>query len=119
MTLPPDGVPGHADVDWADALTHQGLPGPDFVRPKPVSSHLCDGYFDAAKKMTASVPTILSFRIAVDGSVKDVRVSKSSGDEAFDREGALCAAKWRYESAKENGKAVEANWSAAVEWARP
>lgn len=118
MALPPEGVPGHADVEWETALTNPGFPVPDFIRPKPISSHMCDVHFATAKKVTVSGPTILSFKIIADGSVQNVRVSKSSGNEVFDQEGALCAEKWRYEPATENGKPVASNWSAMVDWQR-
>jgi TonB family protein len=94
------------------------LSSPEFVRPKPISSHQCDLYFPTAKKKLVQHPTVLSFKITVDGSVQNVRVSRSSGSELFDQEGARCATKWRYEAATENGNPVEMNWSAAIDWHR-
>jgi len=61
--------------------------------------------------------TVLSVHVAVDGSVKDVTVTQSSGVAAFDEAARRCvAANWRYHPAWKDGKSVEAVVNLAIKW---
>jgi periplasmic protein TonB len=61
--------------------------------------------------------TVLSFKIAVDGSIKDVGVATSSGSERLDEAAVKCASRWRYKPAVgENGSPIEVPWKAQVVW---
>ncbi len=54
------------------------------------------------------------FRVATDGSVKDLAVALSSDDPDADSLAATCVARWRYRPAMQAGQAVEADWKANV-----
>src|ERR1700677_3744328 len=59
--------------------------------------------------------TVLSVHVAVDGSVKDVTATQSSGVAAFDEAARSCvAANWRYHPAWKDGKSVEAVVNLAI-----
>jgi TonB family protein len=113
MTLPAGGVPGHVDLEWGAALT---LPSSDFVRPKPLNSHMCSLGVGFMPKKARPAATILNYIIGVDGNVSDVHVAQTGGNDAFDNEAAICAAKWRYEPATQSGHPVVVKWAAEVEW---
>ena len=55
--------------------------------------------------------------MAVDGSVKDVTVSQSSGNADLDAASVTCVRGWQYKPATRGGVPVEAAWQAAVRWA--
>ncbi len=60
--------------------------------------------------------TGLSFRIGADGSVKDVRVSSSSGHDELDQAAVNCASSWQYKPAIQNNQPVEVPWQTNVKW---
>jgi TonB family protein len=90
----------------------------DVTSPVPISSHRCDLVLPTAKKGLLPGDTRVSFLIDTDGDVHDVHINQSSGVDWIDQEGALCAAKWRYKPATRNGKPVDAEWKANIDWHR-
>ncbi len=64
-------------------------------------------------------PTVLAFRITVEGTLKDIIVEKSSGVERLDAMAALCATSWHYKPAVDKGVPVEIAWHAEIHWKQP
>jgi len=50
---------------------------------------------------------IVDFKITVEGTVKDLTIKQSSGNDAYDRAVAACVAQYRYTPATDNGQPVE------------
>jgi TonB family protein len=78
--------------------------------------HVCANYLLRAIAHHAQGKTVLDFRVAIDGTVKDLTVSKSSGDDDLDAASAACAQHWQYKPATHDGTPVEAQWQASVDW---
>jgi TonB family protein len=86
---------------------------------KPVSSgapHVCTKYPAAAIQAHAEGMTVLAFRVGIDGSIKDLTVSKSSGNSHLDEASVACAQNWHYKPATLDGMPVEVPWQASVNW---
>lgn len=73
-------------------------------------------YPPAAVRADIEGDTKLTYRIAVDGATKDVRVEHSSGRADLDAAAVAAARCWRYQPAMKNGKAVEVPWHAVIRW---
>ncbi len=116
MTLPAAGVPGHVDLEWGPALAS---PSTDFVRPKPLSSHVCMLQVGFMPKKLRPTKTVLTYIVGVDGSVSDIHVAQTGGNDVLrQRSSASVPPKWRYEPAKQK-RAVrydQVKWAAEVEW---
>jgi TonB family protein len=78
--------------------------------------HACPDYPAASLASHTEGLTSVAFRIATDGSIHEVSVSKSSGSADLDQAAVACASLWRYRPALQNGKAVEAPWKADIVW---
>jgi TonB family protein len=87
---------------------------------RPVSigrPHICaNDYPKSAIQIHAEGTTTLAFTIKSDGTVKDIKVSASSGNKDLDDAAMSCASKWVYQPAAENGRLVETPWQASVAW---
>jgi protein TonB len=57
--------------------------------------------------INSALPTIVSVRIATDGSVKNVTVTQSSGYDSLDASVVTCASSWRFKPAIQDGQPVE------------
>ena len=90
--LPPDIVPPHLSG-----------PTPLCRPPTHVDQHVMG-------------PTIVSFKIAKDGTVTDVVVQQSSGAVAVDEAAKSCIAGWLYTPAMKNGQPVEFSTTGHFEW---
>jgi periplasmic protein TonB len=61
--------------------------------------------------------TLLSFKIAVDGNVKDLAVATTSGSQRLDDAAIKCASRWHYKPAiGESGAPIEVPWKTNVVW---
>ena len=69
-------------------------------------------------QMPIASPTVVSFRIKIDGSVEDVEIAQSSGDTSIDHTFAECVGNWRYKPATQNGQPVEVPWRAEALWSK-
>lgn len=79
--------------------------------------HTCGSEYPALSvRLGEQGTTLLSFHIAVDGSVKDLAVANSSGSQRLDDAAVNCAARWRYKPAIENNQPVEVPWKTKVVW---
>ena len=87
---------------------------------KPVSfgpPHVCTrNYPAAAIAAHAEGTTVLAFHVGADGTVKDLAVSKSSGNTALDDASMACAQNWQYTPATHDGASVDVPWQATVNW---
>ncbi|MEI9932323.1 MAG: energy transducer TonB [Rhizomicrobium sp.] len=63
--------------------------------------------------------TLLGFTISADGTVKDAKVLKSSGNNELDNASLKCASSWLYKPATEDGVPVQTPWQANVSWRIP
>jgi TonB family protein len=61
--------------------------------------------------------TTLGFTITSDGSVRNIKIVKSSGNRELDHLAGLCASHWHYLSA--NGNPIEVQWKAKIVWSVP
>ena len=57
-----------------------------------------------------------SYRIGTDGSTKDIKLTKSSGDADLDKATLDCVALWKFFPAVQNGKAVEIDRNGGQHW---
>jgi TonB family protein len=81
------------------------------TRPTPLPSTLqCISFPKEPVNLYALGSVVLEFKIAVDGTVRDVHVAQSSGSDAYDASMVECASHRRYTPATENGQPVEVPW---------
>jgi TonB family protein len=60
--------------------------------------------------------TELAFQVLADGTVSDVKVSKSSGSERLDDAARECVAKWHYRPAIKDSQLVDSPMTVKVNW---
>ena len=96
-----------------DAATAQQQPYewpyPSSVRP-PTSTgaHVCGRYYPREALMAnAEGVATLTFVVTKDGSVRDLKLVRSSGNSALDDASITCVRNFRYQPATENGHPVE------------
>jgi protein TonB len=76
-----------------------------------------NGYPPEALRENAEGETTLSYTIEIDGSIKNITVFKSSGNDMLDQAAIQCATNWTYKPAMRNGQPVAVPWKAKVRWA--
>jgi TonB family protein len=91
------------------------------VRPVSIGHpHTCSmNYPIAAVQAHAEGTTTLSFTITTEGTVKGIKVAKSSNNKDLDDAAVQCVANWVYQPATKNGKPTETPWQANVIWKIP
>jgi TonB family protein len=89
----PAEVAWKAKIEWA-------LP----QSPVPIGSHDCRM---EARQITTDRPIGIRFTVGVDGHVKDVRLSQSSGNTVFDQALIACIQTWQYQPGTKLGQPVE------------
>ncbi len=126
------GLVQRVSIDWHVDLPHttppkieqrvESKPTPTPAVPSdttpPVASQLvlCTKQVDPA--VPSPGPTEVSFTVGIDGTVKDLSVTKSSGSQKLDSAASSCIAGWKYTPASKNGHAVEVHWSEHINWQR-
>ena len=70
----------------------------------------------AALRVRGEGDTIMTYRIATDGTTKDIRVQQSSGNVALDEVSSDCVASRRYFPVTHDGQPVEIDWVFKVVW---
>jgi TonB family protein len=125
------GLIGLSCTAWAQTVpvTDNGLhvqsnrpaTPPPFTSPSYTGKpHVCFEYYPAeAKEAHIEGTTELAFLITVEGMVKDVTITKSSGNAALDQAALICASAWRYNPPLDRGKPVEVRWKNSVRWRTP
>ena len=105
-----DGLSALADEPSANIPTKAG----------PVSigkPHVCtESYPITALQAHAEGTTTLSFTITTTGTVKDIKIAKSSGHKDLDDAASQCTAHWLYKPAEKDSHPVETPWKANVVW---
>lgn len=99
--------------DTATAQSGAGVV-PPATAGKP---HVCLDQYpaeEAAQRVEGT--TTLGFRITEKGTVADITVIQSSGNQPLDDAAVRCAAGWRYTPALRNGEPVAISWKAEVRW---
>lgn len=60
--------------------------------------------------------TELAFTVSADGTVREVKIVKSSGHDSLDDAAKECVAKWHYRPAVKDGQLVDAPMTVKVDW---
>jgi TonB family protein len=95
-------------------------PYPSSVTPAAgIPGGHCDpSYYPASPTPLGDVqPTIVSFIVTVDGTVRDIKLVQSSGNVHLDNSATTCIGQWRYHPATQDGKPVEVAKKILIEWA--
>jgi TonB family protein len=80
------------------------------------SNCLGNGYPPDAFAANVQESVEVNIRVTADGQVRDVVLTKSSGNESLDRRTKACFEAGRYKPATRNGQAVEFPWHEKVDW---
>ncbi len=92
------------------ALAQTETTPPADAQPKTVGArHIC-----TVHPVDASVRVI--YRIATDGTIRNLTVADSSGNPGLDADALSCAARWQYAPAMLGGQPVEVDWGAFINW---
>ena len=73
-------------------------------------------YPKLSKRLKEEGTVILSMLISSQGLIEDISIKESSGYSRLDKAALSAAAKWRYEPATVNGKAVANRYSMPIEF---
>ncbi len=60
--------------------------------------------------------TELAFTVSADGTVRDIKIAKSSGSDGLDDSAVECMARWHYRPALRAGQLVDAPMTVKVAW---
>jgi TonB family protein len=104
----PIEVPGSAVVEFK--LESMLLP------PKRLDATACP--HDSGSKLPES-GTEVAFTVGSDGNVKNISISKSSGDPALDQIGISCVSKWQFSPATLDGQPVDVKGTTVFDWKEP
>ena len=97
---------------WVDNVLPEGA-----SMPYAIGVHNClSQYPRDTKAQGIEGTTSLSYRIAGDGSVKKVKIRKSSGNAVLDKAAVACVKAWTYTPAKLDDKPIEIAWRNDVKW---
>jgi TonB family protein len=104
------------EVSWKTNIYYKGISPADYTPPQQPADtpHTCSSG-DVPQSFWANyvkADAVLSFRVATDGSVKDVVVSSTSQLKEIDDAAIRCVSNWRYSPAMQNGHPVEVPWIA-------
>lgn len=75
-----------------------------------------DGYPFFARVFGREGTTELAFTVSADGTVRDVKIAKTSGFDGLDEAAVDCVAKWHYRPAIKDGALVDAPMTVKVAW---
>jgi len=75
-----------------------------------------DDYPFFARVFDREGTTELAFTVSADGTVRDVKVAKSSGSDGLDDAAVHCVGKWHYRPAVKDGQLVDAPMTVKVAW---
>jgi protein TonB len=82
--------------------------------------HVCtNDYPEAAQEAGAEGTVTLTFTITTAGTVKDIKIAKSSDSKSLDDASVLCVSHWLYKPATKGGAPEETPWTANVVWKIP
>jgi TonB family protein len=101
------------------ALAQLSALPPGASPPAPTGPiHVCNyrNYPREAVAQHAQGDADVGFTITADGSVADITILKSSGNDALDQASIACVAPWHYVPATLNGKPIAVGWKAHTQW---
>ena len=85
---------------------------PSLAKPKD-----CRGdYPFFARMLGREGTTELAFQVRANGTVGDIKVTKSSGHDALDEAAVKCVSRWHYRPAIQDNQLVDAPMTASVVW---
>jgi periplasmic protein TonB len=119
--VPPPDFQIQSEAPPASSITVQTKVATPKYQAAPASigrPHTCGSDYPALSlRLGEQGVTLLSFHIMVDGSISDIKVSKTSGSDRLDEAAVKCASRWKYKPAiGETGQPTEAPWKANVVW---
>jgi TonB family protein len=83
--------------------------------PVALGSHDAEGFYPPASRIAGEEGNVIvNFIIQTDGSVRDVKVVRSSGIQRLDEAAVLAASTWRYRPAMQDGKPVAYRWNSQL-----
>jgi protein TonB len=103
-----------ADTEFEEDLTRTMPTGPDIeivpyykveVKPKPIFQKK-PRYPDLARRAGIEGQAVVKALVDIDGSVMDVQILKSSGNQMLDESALVAARKWKFSPAKQRDKYV-------------
>jgi protein TonB len=99
------------DVVRVPVIQHVSQP------PMPSRAENCrKDYPFFARILEREGTTELAFVVSADGTVRDVKVAKSSGSDGLDDAAVECVARWHYRPAVKDGQLVDAPMTVKVAW---
>lgn len=102
------GTPVFAQMHLDPSITHPTADG---------APHICypnKWYPQSALRRGIGGAASLCFHIEMDGTVSDVKVAETSGNDAIDRAAVNCVSTWRYKPAIKDGQPVRIPWAVIV-----
>lgn len=104
----PDGPPAASILDLPAGATPPRSSGPPHICMPPG-----DSYYIVHKLVG---PTIVSFKITTEGTVRGALVRQSSGDPSVDLASVTCVTSWLYAPAMANGRPLEVSLTQSIDW---
>ncbi len=92
-------------------MQHVSRP-PELSKPEDCREH----YPFFARVFDREGTTELSFTVSADGTVRDIKVAKSSGSDGLDDAAKDCVANWHYRPAVKDGELTDAPMTVKVAW---
>jgi TonB family protein len=89
--------------------------------PEPMGlTHVCGAFIPSgAGTLHPQAGPLLAFTITLDGTLKNITVTQSSGVELLDKAALACANTWKYKPATFRGTPFEVDWKNNVGWTQP
>ena len=116
MPVTVNGEP--AEVEWI--LAYYVVPEVREDGFTPASSngqpHTCHNWPESAVRRNLNGDATYSYRIATDGSTKDIKLTQSTGDADLDKATLDCVASWKFFPAMQKGKPVEIDRNGGQHW---
>lgn len=110
----PDQLP---QSDKSPAVSILDLPAGATPPRSSGPPHICmppgDVYYIVHKLVG---PTIISFKITMEGTVRDPLLRQSSGDSSVDLASVTCVVSWLYSPAMANGRPLEVSLTQSIDW---
>jgi protein TonB len=101
-------------TEFQEDLTRTGPTGPEIeivpyykveVKPKPIVQ-VKPRYPDLARRAGIEGQAVVKALVDIDGSIMDVQILKSSGNQMLDEEAMIAARRWKFSPAKQRDKYV-------------
>jgi TonB family protein len=104
-----------AEATWILGFYWQN-PGPHFAPPVPPGYLDTCNYPPIAKHLNIEGDVTVSFRIAIDGSVKNPQIAQSSDSAMLDQGSTDCLSTWHFWPVTQNGQPIEVDEMQEFHW---